>query len=91
MNKAELINAVSEKSGLSKRDSELAVSAAIDVITDCLSQGDKVQLVGFGAFEVRERAQRKGRNPKTKDEIDIPASKVPVFKPGKLLKDIVAR
>ena len=84
MNKAELINAVSEKSGLSKRDSELAVSAAIDVITDCLSQGDKVQLVGFGAFEVRERAQRKGRNPKTKEEIDIPASKVPVFKPGKL-------
>ena len=91
MNKAELINAVSEKSGLSKRDSELAVSAAIDVITDCLSQGDKVQLVGFGAFEVRERAQRKGRNPKTKEEIDIPATKVPVFKPGKLLKDIVAR
>ena len=91
MNKAELINAVSEKSGLSNRDSELAVSAAIDVITDCLSQGDKVQLVGFGAFEVRERAQRKGRNPKTKEEIDIPASKVPVFKPGKLLKDIVAR
>ena len=91
MNKAELINAVSEKSGLSKRDSELAVRAAIDVITDCLSQGDKVQLVGFGAFEVRERAQRKGRNPKTKEEIDIPASKVPVFKPGKLLKDIVAR
>ena len=91
MNKAELINAVSEKSGLSKRDSELAVSAAIDVITDCLSQGDKVQLVGFGAFEVRERAQRKGRNPKTKEEIDIPASKVPVFKPGKLLKDIVTR
>ena len=91
MNKAELINAVSEKSGLSKRDSELAVSAAIDVITDCLSQGEKVQLVGFGAFEVRERAQRKGRNPKTKEEIDIPASKVPVFKPGKLLKDIVAR
>ena len=91
MNKAELINAVSEKSGLSKRDSELAVSAAIDVITDCLSQGDKVQLVGFGAFEVRERAQRKGRNPKTKEAIDIPASKVPVFKPGKLLKDIVAR
>ena len=91
MNKAELINAVSEKAGLSKRDSELAVSAAIDVITDCLSQGDKAQLVGFGAFEVRERAQRKGRNPKTKEEIDIPASKVPVFKPGKLLKDIVAR
>lgn len=91
MNKAELINAVAERSGLSKRDSELAVSAAIDVITDCLSQGDKVQLVGFGAFEVRERAQRKGRNPKTKEEIDIPASKVPVFKPGKMLKDIVAR
>ncbi len=91
MNKAELINAVSEKSGLSKRDSELAVSAAIDGITDCLAQGHKVQLVGFGALEVRQPAQRKGRNPKTKEEIDIPASKVPVFKPGKLLKDIVAR
>lgn len=90
MNKAELINAVSEKSGLSKRDSELAVSAAIDVITDCLSQGDKVQLVGFGAFEVRERAQRKGRNPKTKEEIKIPASKVPAFKAGKALKDTIA-
>ena len=91
MNKAELINAVAEKSGLSKRDSEQAVSAVIDVITDSLCQGDKVQLVGFGAFEVRERAQRMGRNPKTKESIEIPASRVPVFKPGKALKDIVAQ
>ncbi len=91
MNKAELINAVAEKSGLSKRDSEQAVSAVIDVITDSLCQGDKVQLVGFGAFEVRERAQRMGRNPKTKESIEIPASRVPVFKPGKALKDIVAK
>ena len=91
MNKAELINAVSEKSGLSKRDSELAVSAAIDVITDCLSQGDKVQLVGFGSFEVKVRAERVGRNPKTLEPIQIPASKSPVFKAGKALKDIVAR
>jgi len=89
MNKAELINAVSEKSGLSKRDSELAVSAAIDVITDCLSQGDKVQLVGFGAFEVRERAARFGRDPRTGESMEIAASKAPAFKAGQALKDAV--
>ena len=68
-----------------------AINAAIEVISDCLAEGDKVQLVGFGAFEVKSRAERIGRNPKTKESIKIPASKVPVFKPGKALKDIVAK
>jgi DNA-binding protein HU-beta len=90
MNKAELINAAAEKAGLSKKDTEAAVNAAIDAITEALQQGDKVQLVGFGAFEVKARAERIGRNPQTKAEIKIPASKVPVFKPGKALKDAVA-
>ena len=83
MNKAELINAAAEKAGLSKKDTEAAVNAAIDVISQCLAEGDKVQLVGFGAFEVKSRAERIGRNPKTKESIKIPASKVPVFKPGR--------
>lgn len=91
MNKAELINAVAEKAGLSKKDTETVVNATIDVIAGALADGDKVQLVGFGAFEVKSRAERTGRNPKTKEEIKIPASKVPVFKPGKALKDIVAK
>ena len=91
MNKADLINAVAEKTGLSKKDSESAVAAVVDVITEALIQGDKVQLVGFGSFEVKKRAARIGRNPKTKEEIKIPASKVPAFKPGKALKDAVAR
>ena len=82
MNKAELINAAAEKAGLSKKDTETAINAAIEVISDCLAEGDKVQLVGFGAFEVKSRAERIGRNPKTKESIKIPASKVPVFKPG---------
>ena len=90
MNKAELINAAAEKAGLSKKDTESAINAAIEVISQCLVEGDKVQLVGFGAFEVKNRAARIGRNPKTKESIDIPASKVPVFKPGKALKDMVA-
>ena len=90
MNKAELINAVAEKAGLSKKDTETVVNATIDVIAGALADGDKVQLVGFGAFEVKSRAERTGRNPKTKEEIKIPASKVPVFKPGKALKDAVA-
>lgn len=90
MNKAELINAAAEKAGLSKKDTEAAINAAIEVISSCLAEGDKVQLVGFGAFEVKCRAERTGRNPKTKEEIKIPASKVPVFKPGKALKDVVA-
>ena len=91
MNKAELINAVAEKADLSKNDCEAAVNAAIDVITAALADGDKVQLVGFGAFEVKARAERVGRNPKTREEISIPASKVPVFKAGKALKDAVSK
>ena len=91
MNKAELINAVAEKAGLSKKDTETVVNATIDVIAGALADGDKVQLVGFGAFEVKSRAERTGRNPKTKEEIEIPASKVPVFKAGKALKDTVSK
>ena len=91
MNKAELINAAAEKAGLSKKDTEAAVDAAIKTITEALAAGDKVQLVGFGSFEIRARAARIGRNPKTKEEIKIPASKVPAFKPGKALKDAVAK
>ena len=91
MNKAELVAAVSEKTALSKKDSEKAVNAAFEAITAALVGGDKVQLVGFGAFEVKERNARVGRNPKTKEEIQIPASRVPVFKAGKALKDVVAK
>ncbi len=91
MNKAELINAVAEKAGLSKKDAELAVNAVIDSITETLAKGGKVQLVGFGGFEVKERAARMGRNPQSGEEIQIPASKMPVFKAGKALKDAVAK
>lgn len=91
MNKAELVAAVAEKTALSKKDSEKAVNAAFEAITAALVGGDKVQLVGFGAFEVKERSARVGRNPKTKEEIQIPASRVPVFKAGKALKDVVAK
>ena len=90
MNKAELIAAAAEQAGLSKKDTEAAINAAIDAIVASLKQGDKVQLVGFGAFEVKTRAARIGRNPRTKEQIEIPASKIPVFKPGKALKDAVA-
>lgn len=91
MNKADLVTAVAEKAGLSKKDSEKAINAAFDAITDALVAGDKVQLVGFGAFEVKERNARVGRNPKTKEEIQIPASRVASFKVGKALKDAVAK
>ena len=91
MNKTELIAAVAEKTALSKKDSEKAVAAFVDAVTEALKSGDKVQLVGFGTFEVRERSERKGRNPQTKKEIIIPASKLPVFKAGKALKDAVAK
>lgn len=91
MNKADLVAAVAEKAGISKKDSEKAVNAAFDAITDALVAGDKVQLVGFGAFETKERSARLGRNPKTKEEIQIPASRVPAFKAGKALKDAVAK
>ena len=90
MNKTELIAAVAEKSGLSRKDSEKAVNAAFDTITESLVNGEKVALVGFGAFEVKERAARVGRNPQTKEEITIPASRVASFKVGKALKDAVA-
>ena len=91
MNKTELIAAAAEKAGLSKKDTEKAVTAALDAITEALVKGDKVQLVGFGAFEVKERGERIGSNPQTKEEIRIPASKAPVFKAGKALKDAVAK
>ncbi len=91
MNKAELIAAAAEKAGLSKKDCEKAVNAMLDTITEALVAGDKVQLVGFGAFDVKVRAARVGRNPQTKEEIEIPASKAPQFKAGKALKDAVAR
>ena len=91
MNKTELIAAVAEKADLSKKDAEAAVTAAIDAITAALSQQEKVQLVGFGSFEVKTRAERVGRNPKTKETIKIPASKTPVFKAGKALKEAVAQ
>ena len=91
MNKAELVSAVAEKTGMSKKDSEKAVNAAFDTITEALAAGDKVQLVGFGAFEVKERGARIGRNPKTKEEIDIPASRVASFKVGKALKEAVSK
>ncbi|NLG53588.1 MAG: HU family DNA-binding protein [Clostridiales bacterium] len=91
MNKSELVSAVAEKAGFSKKDSEKLVNATIDVITGALVKGDKVQLVGFGSFEVKKRAARLGRNPKTKQTITIPASKSPVFKAGKALKDVVSK
>lgn len=91
MNKADLISKISVNSGLSKKDSEKALVAAIDAITDSLKDGEKVQLVGFGIFDVKERAARTGRNPKTKEAIKIPASRTPQFKAGKALKDAVAK
>ena len=89
MNKAELIAEVAVKTGLSKKDTEKAVNAALDTITASLENGEKVQLVGFGVFDVKERGVRMGRNPKTKEEIEIPASRVPQFKAGKALKEAV--
>ncbi len=89
MNKTELIAAVSERANLSKKDSEAAVTAMIDAITAALTQEERVQLVGFGTFEVKSRAARTGRNPKTREAIHIPASKAPVFKAGKVLKDAI--
>lgn len=91
MNKTELIAAAAEKAGLSKKDTEAVITATLASITEALQNDDKVQLVGFGSFEVKERAARIGRNPKTKEAIEIPASKAPVFKPSKALKDILAK
>ncbi len=91
MNKAELISSVAEKTELTKKDAEKAVSAVLDTISEALARGDKVQLVGFGTFEIRERAARKGRNPQTGQEIDIAAARLPVFKAGKALKEAVSK
>ena len=91
MNKAELINAVAAAAEVSKKDAEAVLTATLDAITDALKEGDKVQLVGFGSFEVKKRAARIGRNPKTKEAIEIPASNAPVFKPSKALKDTLAK
>jgi len=91
MNKTDLVNAVAEKSELSKKDAGKAVDAVFDSIMDSLSEGEKVQIIGFGNFEVRDRSARKGRNPQTGEEIEIPASKVPAFKAGKALKDAVKK
>ena len=91
MNKTELISAVAEKTALTKKDSEKAVAAALEAISEALAAGEKVQLVGFGVFETKTRAARTGRNPRTKEEIEIPAGCVPVFKAGKALKDAVSK
>jgi len=89
VNKTELVASVAEKSGLKKKDAEMAVNAFFEAVQQALEKGDKVQVIGFGTFEVKERAARKGRNPQTGKEIDIPAAKNPVFKAGKQLKDAV--
>ena len=91
MNKADLIAKIAEEAELSKKSAEAALNAFVGAVEVALKKGDKVQLVGFGSFEVRKRAARKGRNPQTKEEIKIPASKAPVFRAGKALKDLVNR
>ena len=91
MNKAELIAAIADKTGFSKKDSEKALNATIDSITCAMSKSDKVALIGFGTFEVKNRAARIGRNPKTKETITIAASKSPTFKASKVLKDAVSK
>ena len=89
MNKTELVAAIAEKAGLSKKDAEGAVKAFTDTVAEQLKAGEKIQLVGFGTFEVAERAARTGKNPQTKEEIQIPASKAPKIKAGRALKDTV--
>ena len=89
MNKTELVNAVSADTGLTKKDAEKAVVSVINSITASLKEGDKVQLVGFGTFEVRNRAAKQGHNPRTGEPMTVPASKLPAFKAGKALKDAV--
>ena len=89
MTKAELINAIAEKSELTKKDAEKALNAVVSSITDALAGGDKVQIVGFGTFEVRERSAKEAINPRTKEKIKVPAKKAPAFKDGKALKDAV--
>ena len=89
MNKTELIAAVAEKGGISKKDADAAVNTTLDTIVEMVAAGDKVQLVGFGTFEPRERSAKTGKNPRTGESIEIPASKIPAFKAGKAFKDIV--
>ena len=91
MNKTELITVAAEHAGLAKKDAERVINAALDAITAALAAGDKVQLSGFGIFEVKEREARVGRTPHTKEAIDIPSTRVPAFKPSKALKDTVAK
>jgi DNA-binding protein HU-beta len=89
MNKADLVTRMSEKSDLSKKDTEKVLDAFVECVGEILAEGDRISLIGFGSFEVKERAERKGRNPQTNKEIVIPAGKAPVFKVGKSLKDAV--
>ena len=89
MNKQELINAIADETGLSKKDTESTINSFVNVVSNTLADKDKVQLIGFGTFEARERSARKGKNPQTGEVIDIPASIAPAFKAGKALKDKV--
>ena len=91
MNKTELIAAAAQSAGVSKKDAELIINAALEHIAASLTAGDKVQLSGFGIFEVKDREARVGRNPRTKEAVEIPATRTPVFKPSKLLKDTVGK
>ena len=91
MNKTELVAAVAEKSGLTKKDAERVVNATIDTIVEAMGKGEKVSLSGFGIFEVKEREARVGRNPRTKETIQIPATRLPAFKASKTLKDTIAK
>ncbi len=91
MNKTELISAAAQASGVTKKDAERVINAAIDAITASLVSGDKIQISGFGIFEIREREARTGRNPRTKETVEIPASRVPAFKASKALKDAVKK
>lgn len=91
MNKPELVAAIAQNAGMTKRDAERALNAALDAITAALSGGERVQLSGFGIFEVQDRASKIGRNPHTKEAMEIPATRVPTFKPSKALRDTVAK
>ena len=91
MNKTDLITLTAERTGLTKKDTERVINAALDAVTAALAAGDKVQLSGFGAFDIKEREPRMGRNPRTKETIEIPATRVPVFKPSKALRDSIAK
>jgi len=91
MNKTELIALTAERTGLTKKDTERVINAALDAVSAAMATGDKVQLSGFGAFDVKAREARVGRNPHTKEAIDIPATRVPVFKPSKALRDLIAK